>query len=444
MKIKIINIGPIHKFEIDLSKKLTMIYGKNNIGKSYAISVVYMILKALPNQENRNEIKHKIVEITGRMNLDQPLHDNIRLALTIFLHENFSERFNSYLRASYGKYEYLVNQFTKGLPSIELVMKKMTIQYLISEASYNTGKGITCFAKLDEVVPQANYTPKNLQDECINFIGAFIDEISKYNSNYHYLPAVKTGIYQGLGNIGTIIAKINPYSDRLDDRGFDIPRMTIPVSDFYLKLSSAKTIELTKETSNVLKKIEDKILSGRMEYDTKTGKIYYLSQEFELPLEIFQISSMVAEVGLFTVYLKYLLRTYHFNPINPNSGEKTLVSSPVVFFEEPEAHVHPETQIKLMELLVKLAKTGTQIVLTTHSDYMLNSLTNQILALKIRADETGSILIEKKARGAEISKKMVAKGDGIEDHNFFVATDKLYRDRIDLNEKYYERVNRGN
>ncbi|MBK6681662.1 MAG: AAA family ATPase [Ignavibacteriales bacterium] len=33
MKITIENFGPIHKFEIDLSKNISLIYGKNNIGK---------------------------------------------------------------------------------------------------------------------------------------------------------------------------------------------------------------------------------------------------------------------------------------------------------------------------------------------------------------------------------------------------------------------------
>ncbi|NJL60251.1 MAG: ATP-binding protein [Desulfobacteraceae bacterium] len=34
-------------FEIDLSKDFSIIYGKNNIGKSYAVSVVYLILKKI-------------------------------------------------------------------------------------------------------------------------------------------------------------------------------------------------------------------------------------------------------------------------------------------------------------------------------------------------------------------------------------------------------------
>jgi len=47
MTIIIKNFGPIKEFSFGLSKDLIMIYGENNIGKSYAISLVYLILKNL-------------------------------------------------------------------------------------------------------------------------------------------------------------------------------------------------------------------------------------------------------------------------------------------------------------------------------------------------------------------------------------------------------------
>ena len=49
MKIKITDFGPIKEFEFDLSKKLIVTYGDNNIGKSYAMQVAYLLLKAFMN-----------------------------------------------------------------------------------------------------------------------------------------------------------------------------------------------------------------------------------------------------------------------------------------------------------------------------------------------------------------------------------------------------------
>ena len=45
MKVDIKNFGPIRKFSYDLDKDLVITYGNNNIGKSYAMQIVYLLLK---------------------------------------------------------------------------------------------------------------------------------------------------------------------------------------------------------------------------------------------------------------------------------------------------------------------------------------------------------------------------------------------------------------
>lgn len=57
MKIKIVNFGPIKEFEFDLSKKLIVTYGDNNIGKSYAMQVVYLLLKCISGFSYRGNDK---------------------------------------------------------------------------------------------------------------------------------------------------------------------------------------------------------------------------------------------------------------------------------------------------------------------------------------------------------------------------------------------------
>src|SRR6218665_1906412 len=54
MKIAINNLGPIKRFEFDLSKDINVLFGKNNVGKSYAITAVYLLIKNLLNQNFRN------------------------------------------------------------------------------------------------------------------------------------------------------------------------------------------------------------------------------------------------------------------------------------------------------------------------------------------------------------------------------------------------------
>ena len=59
------------------------------------------------------------------------------------------------------------------------------------------------------------------------------------------------------------------------------------------------------------------------------------------------------------------------------------INSKVMYIEEPEAHIFPETQKQLMELLsivFNRSKPDLQFIITTHSPYILTSFNNLIQA----------------------------------------------------------------
>ena len=43
MKVRIDNWGPIEHCEYDLDKDMIVVYGDNNIGKSYAMQLIYLV-----------------------------------------------------------------------------------------------------------------------------------------------------------------------------------------------------------------------------------------------------------------------------------------------------------------------------------------------------------------------------------------------------------------
>ena len=46
--------------------------------------------------------------------------------------------------------------------------------------------------------------------------------------------------------------------------------------------------------------------------------------------------------------------------------------------DEPEAHLHPEMQVRVASFLAKLVNEGMQIVLTTHSDFFVSQFNNMM------------------------------------------------------------------
>jgi predicted ATPase len=51
-----------------------------------------------------------------------------------------------------------------------------------------------------------------------------------------------------------------------------------------------------------------------------------------------------------------------------------LAASPgdLIIIENPEAHIHPSGQAKLMELICKASHAGVQVIIETHSDHIIN------------------------------------------------------------------------
>jgi energy-coupling factor transporter ATP-binding protein EcfA2 len=55
---------------------------------------------------------------------------------------------------------------------------------------------------------------------------------------------------------------------------------------------------------------------------------------------------------------------------------RTLSSESVLFIDEPESFLHPSAAIKLLEILRHLVTSGVQVIMATHSQFVLKKLVN--------------------------------------------------------------------
>jgi len=109
-----------------------------------------------------------------------------------------------------------------------------------------------------------------------------------------------------------------------------------------------KFIKSFRETSKA-------IIGGDIE---STGDSFIFNRENDKNYDILNASSGIKSIGL----LQYLVTN------------KALKKGSVLFWEEPEVHLHPSWQLKMVDLFVELMNAGVKIVFSTHSPYMADYL----------------------------------------------------------------------
>jgi predicted ATPase len=97
------------------------------------------------------------------------------------------------------------------------------------------------------------------------------------------------------------------------------------------------------------------IIKGDIE---SSGDSFVFNKEGDKNYDIVNASSGTKSIGL----LQYLVTN------------KALKKGSVLYWEEPEVHLHPEWQLKMVDLFVELMNAGVKIVFSTHSPFMADYL----------------------------------------------------------------------
>jgi predicted ATPase len=106
----------------------------------------------------------------------------------------------------------------------------------------------------------------------------------------------------------------------------------------------------------------------------------------------------------------------------------------LLIIEEPEANVHPEAQIRLMELFLELAFSGEEkvkLIITTHSDTILDRLNNSIISRETHEDNLQIQHLVLGPKGSYDAGDMMPTKNGIEDNNFVEAMNSLFNERAE-------------
>ena len=155
--------------------------------------------------------------------------------------------------------------------------------------------------------------------------------------------------------------------------------------------------------------MEEEILRGKVRIESNLAgypSFFYRPNGWDNDLPLMNASSMVAELAPVVLYLRHVVQP----------GETLII-------EEPESALHPAMQVELTRLLAAAVKAGIRIIITTHSEWVLEELANLVLMselpeerreglegadLALSADEVGAWFFEPNgsADGGTVVKEM--------------------------------------
>ena len=179
----------------------------------------------------------------------------------------------------------------------------------------------------------------------------------------HYLPADRTGIMHAhLVAVASVIERAPLTALRRDT---PLPELSGVLADFLTWLVRLGGLRIgTDPSSKLAARLEEQMIDGAIHVeDSITGypQFYYQPRGWKEHLPLMNTSSMVSELAPVVLYLRYIVQP----------GD-------VLIIEEPESHLHPAMQVEFVRHLAAAVRAGIRIMITTHSEWVLEELANLV------------------------------------------------------------------
>ena len=451
MKLHVKNFGPIREAEVEL-KPLTVFVGPSNTGKSYLAMLLYSIAKTMDTQY---ESMIRAVQRSCSASLPEvPMNEWLstvsspeiipvaETAASVFVKEVRRAWMDEAKRcfgaewdiaASQNSKNPLVMSYDNGTLTLDLFdaqkdklpdakqfaagLKYGIEGFAHNPAYHNIGLAALCGSVIYSILS----FPHRMQGD------AMINDV-------HYLPATRGGMMHSHRDLAGVIirgaASPAPDTGRLNGTSADFLDKLLNIGDGEMRKNRSR--ENTADINGLSRRIEDEILSGQIETQiSETGYPFFRyrfggKSKEQRDISLLNASTSVSELAPVILFMRYYL-----------------AKGSVFIVEEPESHLHPAAQRKLASVLAGLVKAGVYVVVTTHSDMILEQLSNFVHAHGY--PETN--LLNEKSGERTISEDQTAvysfadshpdKGTAVRKIDFDEDTGMLPRDHLDESHDLY-------
>ena len=395
LRFRLANVGPVDDAELELGD-LTIIAGRNNTGKTYLAYALYGFLREFRNLKRMTlnspyldahiyettsltipEIEEKLL-VEGRLEWEDD-QDDIKLLHAQLLQEMCGSFTNSSLSRVFNTSSDYFKDTTMGVDFSSDFGREGAIGIPIKASIlWCHFDGTKIVLELNRLEPETDFS---------------IEPGEIYHwMKYSYLESIFQVPYTFLGRPIHILSSsrlsISLFFRELDSARSQVVRSLQQMEDDHSG-ESPQLSELLRQTSRYPLPIQDNInftrdlplegpdleqegphvdiadiIGGRLE--VKEDNVRFISRKidsrsFDIPLHL--ASSSVGEMTNLFFFLARLAGRENY----------------VLIIDEPESHLDTANQIQIARLLVSLVNSGTKVLITTHSDYIIKEINNLIM-----------------------------------------------------------------
>lgn len=404
MKIKICNLGPVKEADIDL-RPLTVFIGPNNTGKSwtaYAVSAIlgpygwrqYLrrcdaervakvypdLYRAIDEAVNQGSAKLDLVQFADK-------YAEIYIQDVALQAPKWMQNFIGARQVSFEKLEVSVN-LSEVKSGILQLAKEIPIEVKLGVNRREEQEPLFTIVKEKDSSILYLYTQGNLLEKLpmqaiVETVIANVFRVlhKAFYPNVFVLPTERA-TFSAMSfrrETRTVSEKNLEVTTDLNEQQEKQKLLPIPVSNFIVSSESfarqaslierkaaakqAPSIQFFLDLADLL---EEAVLGGKLEYSTPEPKEHrelLFEVEDNVELEMSAASSMVKGLSALVLYLRY-----------------TVTSGELLVIDEPEMNLHPKAQARLTEFLGMLVNAGLNVLITTHSPYIVDHLVNLMRA----------------------------------------------------------------
>ena len=193
-----------------------------------------------------------------------------------------------------------------------------------------------------------------------------------------YLPADRTGVMHAHR---VVVSSLIGQAPRAGLRPTsNTPMLSGVLADFLQQLVELDRPRYSqfKSGRHIAKRIEEAVLGGAVKFESSDLIDYpsftYRPEGWKEDLPIMRASSMVSELAPVVLYLRHVVR-----------------SNNLLIVEEPESHLHPGMQVEFTRQIASLVQSGVRVLVTTHSEWVLEELSNIVKRFELPETERRKI-----------------------------------------------------